>query len=160
MLPALIPLLTTVVGAIVDRIPDPNERERKRAEIEAELVKQANALALAQAEQNKVEAAHGSVFVAGWRPFIGWVCGCALAWAFIVQPIAVWAAAIIAPGAQVPGIVTDNLFELVLAMLGLGGLRTFEKLRGVTVNMPGSVQPAQVLTADDLNARSLAAARR
>jgi hypothetical protein len=163
MLAALIPALLPFLGTILERvIPDKAEAARELAKIEASLVEQANAQALAQIDLNKTEAAHGSIFVAGWRPFIGWVGGAGLAWAFIVQPVATWALAIWAPGTSVPSIVTDNLFELVLAMLGLGGMRTFEKIRGVTVNMPGSVQPAAVarpITADELNAASLARAR-
>lgn len=163
----LVAALVPVLGSVLDRIiPDTAEREREKAKIEAALIESSNKLLLAQAEQNKIEAGHGSIFVAGWRPFIGWTCGAALAWAFIAAPVAQWAIAIWAPGAVLPAIATDNLFELVLAMLGLGGLRTFEKIRGVTVNMPGSVNPAEVVrpspagtTADDLNARSLAQAR-
>lgn len=100
---------------------------------------------------------------------------CRLAWAFIGAPIVQWAAAVWKPGMPLPNLGTDNLFELVLAMLGLGGMRTFEKMRGLTANMPNGpdlpqAQPAAAappprpsppgITADDLNARSLEAARR
>jgi hypothetical protein len=65
----------------------------------------------------------------GWRPTIGWVCALALAWAFILQPVAVWAVATFALGAAVPAAVTEHLLEMVLAMLGIAGLRTFEKTK-------------------------------
>lgn len=132
MIPAIITALVPALGTLVDRlIPDRATAERAKADMEAALVKASNEAAMAQVEVNKIEAGHGSVFVAGWRPAIGWVCAAALAWAFIVAPVATWALAVLGVRESLPPIMTDNLFELVLAMLGLGGLRTFEKLRGV-----------------------------
>ena len=132
MIPAVITALVPALGTLVDRlIPDKAAAERAKADMEAALVKASNEAALAQVEVNKIEAGHGSVFVAGWRPFIGWVCGAALAWAFIVGPVLAWSLAVLGTRESLPPIMTDNLFELVLAMLGLGGLRTFEKMRGV-----------------------------
>ena len=125
------PLVGPIVNKFVDRIPDPNERARAKEDLEREIVGAANQAAIAQARVNEVEAAHKSVFVAGWRPFIGWVCGAGIAWAFLVQPVASWAAAIWYPEATLPDIETLPLFELVMAMLGMGGLRTVEKMRGV-----------------------------
>ena len=82
-------------------------------------------------ELNKIEAAHRSIFVAGWRPFIGWTCGAALAWHFLGHPLAEWANAVFGTPPAVPPLLDDsNLMELVLAMLGLSGLRTFEKVQG------------------------------
>lgn len=133
MIPAVITALVPALGTLVDRlIPDKAAAERAKADMEAALIKASNEAALAQVEVNKIEAGHGSVFVAGWRPFIGWVCGAALAWAFIVGPVLSWFLAVLGIRESLPPIMTDNLFELVLAMLGLGGLRTFEKMRGVT----------------------------
>lgn len=132
MIPAVITALIPAFGTLVDRlIPDRAAAERAKADMEAALIKASNEAALAQVEVNKIEAGHGSVFVAGWRPFIGWVCGAALAWAFIVGPVLSWSLAVLGICETLPPIMTDNLFELVLAMLGLGGLRTFEKMRGV-----------------------------
>lgn len=132
MIPAILTALVPALGTLVDRlIPDKAAAERAKADLEAALVKAANEAAMAQVEVNKIEAGHSSVFVAGWRPAIGWVCAAALAWAFIVAPVATWGMAAFGVRETLPAIVTDNLFELVLAMLGLGGLRTFEKLKGV-----------------------------
>ena len=89
----------------------------------------ANQAAMAQVEVNKIEAAHSSVFVAGWRPSIGWVCAAGLAWAFVLAPIASWALVVMGIKGELPAIQTNYLMELVLAMLGIGGLRTFEKLQ-------------------------------
>ena len=83
-----------------------------------------------QAEINKIEAAHRSLFVAGWRPFIGWVCGMGFLWAFIGHPLFEWCVVLTGSDLIAPDLMTDSLLELVLAMLGLGGLRTAEKLTG------------------------------
>jgi hypothetical protein len=131
----MIPVITALLpalGTLIDRlIPDRAAAERAKAEMEQQLVTAANQAALAQVEVNKIEAAHSSVFVAGWRPAIGWVCAAGLAWAFVLAPIASWALVVLGIKAELPAIHTDYLLELVLAMLGIGGLRTFEKLRGV-----------------------------
>ena len=86
---------------------------------------------LAQIELNKIEAAHPSVFVAGWRPFIGWVCGAALAWHFIGYDFFAWLA--LATGLPAPPILagTEELISVVAALLGLDLLRTVKKARGV-----------------------------
>jgi hypothetical protein len=85
-----------------------------------------------QLEINKMEAQHGSIFVAGWRPAIGWICGSALGWNFIVQPIITWAAFISGVDmADAPRLDTGELTTILLGMLGLGGLRTYEKRLGV-----------------------------
>ena len=129
---ALIPALVPALGTLIDRlIPDKAEAERARLEMEAALVNAANQAALAQVEVNKIEAAHNSVFVAGWRPSIGWVCAAGLAWAFVAAPVASWGLVVFGVKAERPDIQTDYLLELVIAMLGMGGLRTFEKMRGV-----------------------------
>jgi hypothetical protein len=131
----MIPIVTALLpalGTLVDRlIPDRAAAEKAKAEMELQLVNAANEAALAQVEVNKIEAGHSSVFVAGWRPSIGWVCAAGLAWAFVVAPVASWALMVLGVKAELPAIQFDHLFELVLAMLGIGGLRTFEKMRGV-----------------------------
>ena len=124
-------LVGPIVSKFVDRIPDGNERARAKEALEKELVDAANSVMLAQTEINAVEAQHKSIFVAGWRPFIGWVCGVGIAWSMVVQPMAQWAIIAWGDGTQLPRIDTSYLMELVTAMLGMSGLRTFEKLKGV-----------------------------
>lgn len=126
---ALLNVLAPILGNVLDKVlPDPEAKAKAQQEILGALV----ASDLAQMEVNKAEAGHASVFVAGWRPFIGWVGGAALAYIYIVRPMADWGLQIWYPGIVPPPLVTDGLLELVLAMLGLGGLRTFEKMKGVT----------------------------
>jgi hypothetical protein len=77
---------------------------------------------LAQAAITQAEAQHRSVFVAGWRPAIGWCCAIALAFPYVINPVLQWYTG--QPGPVLP---TDSLMELILALLGLGALRTAEK---------------------------------
>ena len=124
-------LVGPIVNNFVDRIPNGNERARAKEALEKELVDAANSVMLAQTEINAAEAQHKSIFVAGWRPFIGWVCGVGIAWSMVVQPVAQWAMIAWGDGTELPTIDTSYLMELVTAMLGMSGLRTFEKMRGV-----------------------------
>ena len=92
MIPAfLAPLIGPAVNKVLDLIPNKNERERARESVEASFTEGILAAAAAQTRINEVEAQHKSVFVSGWRPWCGWVCGFALAWNYIIQPIAAWA---------------------------------------------------------------------
>jgi hypothetical protein len=111
---------------IIDKIW-PNKTEQEKAELQAALV-----MVQGQLEVNKAEAASPSVFVAGWRPFIGWVCGAACAWNWIGLPV-VKAFLPLAAGVSInmaPADLTEML-PVLMGMLGLGGLRTFEKVKRV-----------------------------
>jgi len=133
MLPILGAVLP-VIGTVLDRlIPDEAAKAKAKVEMEAALLDAANKGMLAQLDVNKVEAAHRSVFVAGWRPFVGWTCGAALCWHFVLQDLIVFAAAWAGhPVPLLPELDTDTLLTVLLGMLGLGGLRSFEKVKGVT----------------------------
>lgn len=114
-------LATTVIGRLW-----PDKSESERAQMAAALT-----IVQGQLEANRVEAASPSGFTSGWRPAIGWVCGMALAMQYIARPLVAWVG--IATGHPLPELpgIDDNLWELMLGLLGLGGLRTFEKTRGV-----------------------------
>lgn len=121
-----------IIGEVVDRVvPDKVGAEKAKREIEAKLVDASVQGQLAQIEVNKAEAASSSIFVAGWRPFIGWVCGAALAYQFVVAPVSIWGASWAGFAVPMPPMLDDMLWQLILGMLGMGGLRTFEKLHGV-----------------------------
>lgn len=122
-------LFTSAREAITgEKILDPKEM----AQLELQLKQLEQASRDGQIAINKIEAAHKSLFVAGWRPFIGWVCGVAIAYAFVGQPIVEWAVAIYGADIKTPEIDSDTLYQLVLAMLGMAGLRTFEKSKKVS----------------------------
>ena len=111
-------------GNIVKSVMGDAGEKMSHEQIMAKLAMQPD---LAQIELNKVEAGHRSIFVAGWRPFIGWVCGVGLAYAFIIEPILM---VVIDDPELVPKAPLAVMMELVLAMLGFGALRTYEKLKG------------------------------
>ena len=130
MLNILLPLISTVIDRVV---PDKNGAEKAKQAIEAELIANATQLNLAQAETNKIEATHRTLWVSGWRPFIGWVCGVAMAWHFVGVPLitffAAWAGATIPP---LPVFDMGSLMTVLMGLLGLGSMRTFEKIKGIT----------------------------
>lgn len=125
---------------LIDRIwPDPAQRDAAKLELfkaqqagEFKEMDQAFEIAKSQVSVNQIEASNGSLFVAGWRPFIGWVCGAALAYQYVARPLVMWG--ILSAGYTVPEMpgLDDNLWQLLLGMLGLGGLRTFEKVKGIS----------------------------
>ena len=125
--------IISVVSSVLDKvIPDNNAKEKAKADIEKALIDNAAQINLAQAETNKIEANHRSVFIAGWRPFLGWVCGVGFAWIFVLNPILQWGLALYGINATLPQLQTDVLMELTIALLGLAGLRSWEKSKGIT----------------------------
>ncbi|WP_298034742.1 3TM-type holin [uncultured Desulfovibrio sp.] len=130
-LAAYIPIIGPAIEKLLNLIPDPNERARGEAEFQKSLLAALTAEDSDNRAINKVEAAHSSIFVSGWRPFIGWVCGAALAFQYLIRPFWIWAATIWWPGSPVPPTLDGMLWELVMGMLGIGGLRTIEKWKGV-----------------------------
>ena len=119
----------TAIGDVFDKLFTSDEERQQAAFVLEKLRQQPH---MVQAEINKVEAQHRSLFVAGWRPFIGWVCGLGFLWSFLGHPIFEWIVALRGADVPAPAIMTDNMMELVLALLGLGGLRTAEKMTGRT----------------------------
>ena len=131
-------MLIAPITRIIDKlIPDPQAAAQAKIKL-FELEQKGDLAELGamvemnkgQMDINKQEATHKSLFVAGWRPFIGWVCGIALFWQFVGMPVTMFALSLAEVAIDLPKIQTDDLFELVLAMLGMGGLRTYEKLKG------------------------------
>ncbi len=118
---AVADLASTVIGRLW-----PDKSEQERAQMAAALT-----IVQGQLDANRAEAASPSAFTSGWRPAIGWVCGAALGMQYIARPLVAWVGIVTGhPLPELPGI-DDNLWELMLGLLGLGGLRTFEKTRGV-----------------------------
>lgn len=132
-------LIRNALGPILDGvlrlIPDKNERAKAKEQFEMQMLGAMTGLVQGQLEINKEQAKHTSIFVAGARPFLLWVCGFAFAWQFIGQPMTHWLFLIWAPDTPVPPLLDIGpLMSLTLGMLGLGGLRTYEKRLGVARN--------------------------
>jgi hypothetical protein len=118
------------VGNIVDELFTSKEEKLTHEEMKMRILQKPS---LIQTEINKIEAQHRSIFVAGWRPFIGWVCGSALLYNFIIRDLIGWV--ILNLGVDVslpPALQMDHLITVLVGMLGLGGLRTWEKFKGKT----------------------------
>ena len=126
-------LIAPVTGLLDKFIPDADQKAKLAHEIATMSEKHAQELAKGQLEINKAEASHKSIFVAGWRPFIGWTCGIALAWHFVLQPIVIFLTAYL--GVVLPELPTfdmGSLLTILGGLLGLGSLRTYEKQKGLT----------------------------
>lgn len=126
-------------GKIIDRvIPDPAQAAAAKLELiklqqsgdlaQMDAVKD---LAIAQIGTNTAEATNASMFVSGWRPFVGWVCGMGLATQFVVRPFFLWGTNLAHKAADFPVLDLGTLSTLLFGMLGLGAMRTMEKVNGV-----------------------------
>lgn len=125
---------------IIDRVL-PNPEQKAAAQLELLKLQQSGNLAeldaelklvLAQTDINKIEAASPDAYVSSWRPTVGYICCIGLLYCFIVQPIGAWIAA--AHGFAEPPVLPGNeLYTLLFAMLGLGGMRSFDKVKGTTI---------------------------
>ena len=130
----MLQMLIGPVSSLLDKfIEDKDQKAALAHEIATMAERHAQERAMAQADVNKQEAQHRNIWVAGWRPFIGWVCGVALAWHFVLAPVVLFVTA----WADVqlptfPAFDMDSLMTVLLGMLGLGGLRTFEKHKGLS----------------------------
>ena len=130
-------LLNSLIGPATNLLDKFIEDKDQKAKLAHELATMADKMAheqqLAQIAVNKEEAASGSIFKGGWRPFIGWVCGIAFFYHFVLNPIILFVIAII--GIEIPDLPNFNMNTLLTVlggMLGIGSLRTYEKQKGLT----------------------------
>ena len=120
-----------VAGKILDKfVEDKDLKTKLSAELKAQII----SLDLAQAQANIEQAKHPSVFIAGARPAIMWICAFGLGWQFVFQPIALWGLAVSNMDIVLPVIPTEGLMTLTLSLLGLGSMRSFEKFKGIQRN--------------------------
>lgn len=127
-------------GKLIDRIfPDPNQRAEALFKLnelkqsgELALLTAETDLAKSQTEINKIEAGSGDKFASRWRPFIGWVCGIAFAYHFVAQPLIAFVLASAGHNVELPSFDMDALNTVLLGMLGLGTMRSFERVKKVT----------------------------
>ena len=130
LLPSILPAVTDVIGRFLPE--DKEARAKAERQLEQQLATHLAKIDVAQLEINKTEAAHRSIWVSGWRPFIGWSCGVALAWSYVVTPILTFILAQTGYLVELPSMNLGEMMPVLMGMLGLGGLRTFEKFKGVT----------------------------
>jgi hypothetical protein len=126
-------LIGPVTGLLDKFIPDADEKARIAHELATMGERHAQETLLAQLEINKAEASSGSVFKGGWRPAVGWVCASAFAYHFVLQPILLFVVAL--TGSELPTLPEfdmTTLLPVLGGMLGIGGLRSYEKKQGLT----------------------------
>ena len=124
-------LIGPVTGLLDKFIEDKDKKNQIAYELSTMAEKHAQELVKGQLEVNKTEAAHKSLFVAGWRPAIGWVCVLGMAGNFITIPITNMILELIGSGVTVPLIPTAEMMPILMGMLGLGAMRTVEKTKNV-----------------------------
>lgn len=126
-------------GKVIDRLwPDPLQRDAAKLELfklqQQGVFKESEQMfeiAKGQIEVNKAEATSGSIFIGGWRPFIGWTCGAAFAYKFVLAPAAAFALTAFGHPITLPVLDFTEMSSVLLGMLGLGAMRTVEKVKGV-----------------------------
>jgi hypothetical protein len=121
--------ITSVAGKVLDKFVQDKDL---KAKLDHELNMAFHEANLAQTEINKVEAASQNMFVAGWRPFVGWTCGVALMYHFLLLPLLHFILRATGNEKEEGRFDFSHLSTILMGMLGLGGLRTYEKLRGVS----------------------------
>lgn len=115
-----------------ERLERENEKAKADQQYQLELAKLDSQALQNQTDINKIEAASTNLFVSGWRPFVGWVCGIALAYTYIGEPVLRFIAQVLfGYVGAFPVLNTNELYTVLLGLLGLGGMRSFEKVKGV-----------------------------
>ena len=124
-------LIGPVTGLLDKFIEDKDQKARLAHEIATLAQKEAHKNAALQLEVNKVEAAHKSLFVSGWRPFIGWTCGLGMFGNFITIPFSNFVLALFGIDIVIPLVPLETMMPVLMGMLGLGAMRTYEKKNAV-----------------------------
>tara|TARA_R100000329_G_scaffold73106_1_gene63624 strand:+ start:1071 stop:1502 length:432 start_codon:yes stop_codon:yes gene_type:complete len=125
------PITNSVVGIAGSVLNKFVADKNLKMKLEHELKTQLQTANLAQNETNKIQAAHPSLFIAGARPAIMWICAIGLFWEFFLKQVLVWSFGLAGMEVAVPDIQTEGLMTLTLSLLGLSGMRSFEKSKGV-----------------------------
>lgn len=126
-------LIAPVAGLLDKFIEDKDQKAQLAHDIATMAERHMHEANMGQIEINKAEAQHRSMFVAGWRPFLGWGLSFAMLWHFVLAPVTIFGFAYAGmPAPDLPVFDMDSLMTVLLGMLGLGGLRTVEKLKGKT----------------------------
>jgi Holin of 3TMs, for gene-transfer release len=130
--PDITSLVLSPIFTIIDKlIPDP--AAKAAAQLKAVELAQSGDISLneGQIKVNVVEAASPTIFISGWRPFAGWVCGVGLLYDFLLRPLITWSTAMAGHPTEAPALDIEALMTLLLGMLGLSGMRSYDKAKGV-----------------------------
>ena len=122
-------IIDTLAGVFKDYHDKKITKEELKFKLETFEAQNEQDLRLAQIKLNSEEAKHGSMFVAGWRPFLGWVCGLGFAMNFLVAPVGTFITNLAGYSIVFPQAELSTMMPVLLGMLGLGGMRTFEKIK-------------------------------
>jgi len=125
-------LIGPVTGLLDKFIEDKDQKNKLAHEIATMADKHSHEIAKSQIEVNKEEAKSRSWWIAGWRPACGWICTLAMGYHFIIQPFLIFFLALFGMKMDLPSFDMDTLMTVLLGMLGLGGLRSFEKHKKLT----------------------------
>jgi hypothetical protein len=125
-------LIGPVTGLLDKFIQDKDQKAKLAHEVATMAQRHAQELAKAQLEVNKAEAAHNSMFVAGWRPAVGWCCVLGMAGNFLIIPMANFTLALMEVQVNIPLIDLETMMPVLMGMLGLGAMRSYEKVKGVS----------------------------
>ncbi len=140
--PIISDLIKEVGSTVRELVPDADKRLELDVRL-AELADQAAAretqLLQGQLEINKAEASHSNIFVAGWRPAMGWVGATALGWTWIIAPLLQWTTSLFGVETTIPALDPNAMYPVILAMLGISASRTVEKLNGAATSMGGVI---------------------
>lgn len=119
-------------SSILSRVlPDKEKQAEAQAALAQMVVTGEIQQVTGQLQIDATEAASNSIFVAGWRPFVGWVCGFGLAYQFLMRPLLTFSVELFRPAFQAPALDMGTLIQLLLALLGMGAMRTIDKINGV-----------------------------
>lgn len=142
--------IADLVGKVVDHFwPDPTTAAQAKAALlsveNAPLLQNLDdeyRIAVSQLDVNKAEASNPNIFVSGWRPFIGWVCGTSFAYSFVIHPVIGDVATISGDAVTLPTLDMTTMTPVLLGMLGLGVQRTYERIKGVAKGQTDTEMPS------------------
>jgi hypothetical protein len=124
--------IANLAGSIVNKIwPDASQAQKDALTLELAQMQAQTAADAAQTSVDQAEASNANVFVSGGRPAVIWVCAASFAWTFLLQPIAAFVVAVAGLHVQLPVLDNNAMMPVLTGLLGLGGMRTYEKLKGV-----------------------------
>lgn len=131
-MPDPITAVSELIRTIVDKVfPDKTQIERDKIALAMQQAQNEYNANTAQSDINKIEAASANLFVSGWRPGAGWVCVLGFGVQFLVAPLMTWITTLLGHAVTFPQLDMTTLVPLLMALLGLGGMRTYEKINGI-----------------------------